>query len=235
MVILAVETVTRAGSVALVDGAAVHAKTGDPSTTHAERLPLEAIDWLTTHGRRLDEVDVLAVVTGPGSFTGLRVGIAAVQGLALAGHRPALGIPTLEAIAGSWQPPIPDPVVTVACLDGQRGDVFFAAWLRRAGEPFVADGPLIVPAVGSPRDVLGAVAAVRGPYAVALLGDAALRAGEQWRDLESLDVGPVTHTLAEMAARVAAGRVHEAGAPHALRPVYIRRPDAELARARRRP
>jgi tRNA threonylcarbamoyladenosine biosynthesis protein TsaB len=235
MVILAIETVTRAGSVALVDGAAVHAKAGDPSTTHAERLPLDAIDWLTAHGRRLDEVDVLAVVTGPGSFTGLRVGIAAVQGLALAGQRRALGIPTLEAIAGSWQPPIPEPVVTVACLDGQRGDVFFAAWLRRSDEPFVPDRPLIAPTVGSPRDVLGAVAAVRGVHAVALLGDAAMRAREVWRDLNSLDVGTATETLAEMAARIATSRVHEAGAPHALRPVYLRRPDAELARARRHP
>src|SRR5688500_8797889 len=104
MVILALDTVTRAGSMALLDGDVCHARAGDPATTHTERLPAEWIDWLEQHGRRLEDVDLLAVVTGPGSFTGLRVGIAAVQGLALAGRKRAIGVPTLEALVAAWEP-----------------------------------------------------------------------------------------------------------------------------------
>ena len=84
MIVLALETVTRAGSVALWHDGTIDARVGSPSHSHAERLPGDLLALLEAHGLTTTDVDVYAVVTGPGSFTGLRVGIAAI--LAFEGH-----------------------------------------------------------------------------------------------------------------------------------------------------
>jgi tRNA threonylcarbamoyl adenosine modification protein YeaZ/ribosomal-protein-alanine acetyltransferase len=234
MVILAFETVTRAGSIALLDGAACHAMVGDPATTHAERLPGELTAWLTSHGRTLDSVDQLAVVTGPGSFTGLRVGIAVAQGLALAGHKRVSGVPTLEALAASWPAGEGDSELLVACVDGQRGDVFFAVWRRDPGQPAALAPMVVEPAVGTVEDAARQIDALGADLPVVAIGDGAVRYADRWRTRPRTRVGEVTMTLAESAARLAAAQPERAGAPHALRPIYIRRPDAELARDRAR-
>src|SRR5262245_11440064 len=100
--------------------------------SHAERLPLEAMDWLSERGVALASLDALAVVAGPGSFTGLRVGVAATQGWAFATGKPVIAVPTLDAVAN-------DPSVTgltealiVPMIDGQRSEVFFSAWRNGA-------------------------------------------------------------------------------------------------------
>lgn len=234
MVILALDTVTRAGSMALLDGDVCHARAGDPSTTHTERLPGEWIDWLERHGRRLEDVDLLAVVTGPGSFTGLRVGIAAVQGLALAGRKRVIGVPTLDALVASWQPREPGAVLAVACVDGQRGDVFLAAWWRRHGEPFENAVLIHPPSVETPEAAVSAMAARAGDAPVVVLGDGGVRYRDQWSALPHVEVARDMPLLAESAARIAAAHPDRGGTPHALRPIYIRRPDAELARERSR-
>src|SRR5207248_779 len=90
------------GAVGLwIDGQS-HVQTGDAGRTHAERLPAELLDLLQRHGRSLSDVNLLAVVAGPGSFTGLRVGMAAVQGLAIVRHLQVVPVPTLEAMADAW-------------------------------------------------------------------------------------------------------------------------------------
>src|SRR5690349_5194598 len=98
MIVLAIETITRAGSLALVgDGGVIASVTGTSTRSHAERLPGEILDLLRREGLTLADVTLLAVVSGPGSFTGIRVGMAAIQGLALAGRKPTIAIGTLEA------------------------------------------------------------------------------------------------------------------------------------------
>ena len=84
MVILALDTTTKAGSYALWRGdALVEQRPGDAARTHAERLPGDLADLLAAHGLTVKDVDLYAVASGPGSFTGLRVGVATIQGLAL--------------------------------------------------------------------------------------------------------------------------------------------------------
>ncbi len=234
MVILALDTVTRTGSMALLDRDVCHATAGDPSTTHTERLPVDWIDWLERHGRRIEEVDLLAVVTGPGSFTGLRVGIAAAQGLAHAARKRVIGVPTLEALVATWQPPDGGPVLAVACLDGQRGDVFLAAWRRQAGTPFEVDRPIHQPSVETPDAAVSAIQALAGRSRVVVLGDGGVRHTERWRTNPRIEIADDVPLLAVSAARVAAAHPDRAGAPHALRPIYLRRPDAEIARERSR-
>src|SRR5262245_32388526 len=100
MRVLALDTTTRAGSVAIVeDGRVVDERSGDPSRAHAERLPRELLDVLATHHVGLGDIDVFAVAAGPGSFTGMRIGIATMQGLALTLGRPIVAVSALDALA----------------------------------------------------------------------------------------------------------------------------------------
>src|SRR5438046_705271 len=86
--VLALDTTTRAGSVALVeDGRVLDERAGDATRTHAERLPAELLARLDAGDLTLADVDLFAVASGPGSFTGLRIGIATMQGLAFVGGR----------------------------------------------------------------------------------------------------------------------------------------------------
>src|SRR3954469_13948498 len=96
MRVLALDSTTRAGSVALVDGdRVVTERAGDGSRKHGERLPGELADL----GAAWGTIDGFAVASGPGSFTGLRIGIATMQGLALVAGRRVVGVSALEALA----------------------------------------------------------------------------------------------------------------------------------------
>src|SRR5438093_568454 len=100
MRVLALDTTTRAGSVALVeDDQILGVSDGDATRTHAERLPGEILAMADRHHVAMSEVDVFAVASGPGSFTGLRIGIATIQGLALATRRPVVAVSALDALA----------------------------------------------------------------------------------------------------------------------------------------
>lgn len=233
MVVLALETATRQGSVALWIDGRITARQGDAQRTHGERLPSELLDWLAEHDRTIRDVDLYAVVSGPGSFTGLRVGMAAIQGLALAMDRRVVAVPTLEAMAGSWIESHPDERrVIVACLDGQRGDVFVAAYAVDPERP-PAWRVRLEPSVGSPETMSAAIAAVREE--LVLIGSGARRYAPIFEShLPGVEIADVPGPLAKWAAAQAAARVADALPPHALRPIYIRRPDAELARDRMR-
>src|SRR6266403_62552 len=100
MKVLALDTTTRAGSVALVeDDRIVDERGGDGARTHAERLPAEITAIAGANQLALSDVDLYGVASGPGSFTGLRIGIATIQGLAFVHNRRIVGIPALEALA----------------------------------------------------------------------------------------------------------------------------------------
>lgn len=102
MIVLAADTSTSYNSVALCDGGCVLAETAvKAGRRHSERL-LATVDWILAEaGTALERVELLAISQGPGSFTGLRVGIAAWKGLALANGLPLVGVPTLDAMARS--------------------------------------------------------------------------------------------------------------------------------------
>jgi tRNA threonylcarbamoyladenosine biosynthesis protein TsaB len=120
--LLAVETSTRAGGVALLEGERLRGEyVLDVSATHSERL-MPAIDRLLGDaGWAAPDLQALAVAVGPGSFTGLRIGLSAVKGLALALGIPVAAVPTLDAIAASL-PFSSLPVCPV--LDARKGEVY---------------------------------------------------------------------------------------------------------------
>jgi len=232
MVVLALETVTRAGSVAVsIDGTCAGAP-GDGGRTHAERLPGDLLAWLSRHSRSLKDVDTYAVITGPGSFTGLRIGIAAIQGLAIASRRSIVPLPTLDAMALAWieRGEHSRGAIVAACLDGHRGEVFSAAW-RIGGRATLADAEIVLaPKVSEAARVAEDLRSLSATGPIVVIGDGGRRyAAAFGRSVELADV-PVP--LAEVAARFAVAHPGLAVVPHALRPIYIRRPDAVLARER---
>jgi len=228
MIVLALDTTGRAGSVALVAGRQVIAEaSGDPALTHGARLPGELIALLTQAQVPLQAVDLLAVATGPGSFTGLRVGIAAMQGLAMALGKPIVPVSTLEALARGAATPHDRMIAT--WVDAQRGEVF--ACLYEAGGVAPIGEPTALP----PGETLTAVAAIAAGRRVHFVGDGAVRYAERIAAAlgAQADVAAVTPRLAGAIGLIAASTPDRAVAPHAVAPLYVRRPDAELARDRR--
>ncbi|HET9368762.1 MAG TPA: tRNA (adenosine(37)-N6)-threonylcarbamoyltransferase complex dimerization subunit type 1 TsaB, partial [Vicinamibacterales bacterium] len=232
MVVLGIETVTRAGSLALWIDGHVDGRDGDPSTTHGVRLPTEATDWLARAGLRLQDVDRFAIVAGPGSFTGLRVGIATVQGWAMALGKLIVPVGTLDALVESWLTTTSDPRgLVVACLDGQRGDVFAAAFDVDGARTIDAARPRLPATVGVPAELAGEVAATQGGASARWIGSGATR----YRDAiaaasPGATFADVSMPLALAAAAIAARHPERAVGPHAIRPIYVRRPDAVIAR-----
>src|SRR5205823_4964176 len=104
MHVLALDTTTRDGSVALVDQHhIVEERRGDAARSHAERLPDELVTLAAAHRLSLSGIDLFAVASGPGSFTGLRIGIATIQGLALtAGPKDCGSVCARSTGAGHW-------------------------------------------------------------------------------------------------------------------------------------
>ena len=224
MLVLALDTTTRQGSMALArDGAGVATFEGDASITHGERLPGDLRRLLDAHGCRVADVDLFAVASGPGSFTGLRIGIATMQGLALANDKPLAGISALDAIYEA----VSSRDEVAVWMDAQRGQVFSAVY--RDGE--VVEDPL----VDKPAGILARwVRDDRKPAMFA--GDGALVHGDAIRAvLARAHVVDPLPPLAPSIARLAAVELQRHGrcSPDAIRPVYIRRSDAELARDRK--
>ena len=119
--ILSVETATLSGSVAVTRGSDVIGVIGgDPDISHSNTLLVDVDKVLDQTGIVLPEIDLFAVATGPGSFTGLRIGIATIKALAATLDRPCVGIPTLEAVALSAGV----SEASVALLPAGRGEVF---------------------------------------------------------------------------------------------------------------
>ena len=119
--ILSLETATLGGSVWLGRGPLeLAAAVGDPAVSQSNSLLSDINRCLSDAGVSLDQVDLFACASGPGSFTGIRIGIATLKGLAATLNRPCLGIPTLEAVAHAAG----ESSAIVAVLPAGRGEVF---------------------------------------------------------------------------------------------------------------
>ena len=238
MIILALDTATRAGSVALMSSHTLLGwSSGDPERTHGERLPGDLLTLLSAHKTDLHEVEVFAVCTGPGSFTGLRIGLATIQGLALATSRPVVAVPTLEAlaVAGLTQQSATDrSTLVVPWMDAHRGEVFGAVYQSDRNGVVTEHRPS---AVGTTDVLLQEWGSVLREPSVLFVGNAVDQARVAIEDAlgAAVQMVPSMPPLAPTVARLAQDRAADAAtSPHAIRPVYVRRPDAELARDRRR-
>ena len=119
--ILSVETATRRGSVCLTRGNELMASTvGEDMGSHSNTLLRQISEVLEQGQAKLPDVDLFAAAIGPGSFTGLRIGLATIKGLAATLGKPSVGIPTLEAVARAGGA----SALTVALLPAGRGELF---------------------------------------------------------------------------------------------------------------
>ena len=131
MKLLAVDTSTRACSVAVVDQDRLACEiTTGPTGTHSTHLLSLIRMALEFSEIELHGLDGLAVCVGPGSFTGLRIGVSTVKGLAFATAKPVAGVSSLEALA---QPCLPWPHLICAMLDARKGEVYAARYRARDG------------------------------------------------------------------------------------------------------
>jgi len=249
MVLLALDTTTAAGSVALWRDGLIEERAGDPARSHAERLPGEVTALLGAHGLAPRDVERYAVAAGPGSFTGVRIGIATIQGLALVGDRLVHAIGTLELLAHDAARTADAAAGTtiIAWMDAYRGEVFAARYrVVQAAPQATADVSGVRVRGGARLDVLDPpTVSAPEPLARAWAGDT----GEAGPVIVTGDGVQRTHALladcfgpgaalrppAPLAGTLAAladARGDTATRPHAIVPIYVRRPDVELARDR---
>ena len=209
MRVLAVDTTSPRGSLAVADETGTLAEERVVSDAGHSHWLLPAADRaLRRLGLEAVALDLFAVTSGPGSFTGLRVGIGSIQGLALAARRPCLGIPTLDVWAYEVRAAA-DAIVVI--LEAFRGEVFWAVYggdARLRGERNVGtlDAALAVAPAGS-----------------VFVGD--LVGGRREAILAAVPAATFPQAsgfLAATLARLALGRAQEAGPPGALQPVYLR-------------
>ena len=132
MKILALESSATACSAALCEDEKLIAQVFQNSgLTHSRTLMPMVDSLLSQCGHRLDEVDVIAVAAGPGSFTGLRIGVSTAKGLAWAGDKPCAPCSTLESMA--WQLAHVDGII-IAAMDARRAQVYNAVFRGKHGE-----------------------------------------------------------------------------------------------------
>ncbi len=253
MRVLAFDTATRATSVALSLGDDQMLQTRDDPPPgqrpgHATHLLAMIAGLLAQAGIGWPQVQRIAVGVGPGTFTGLRIGIATARALGQARSIPLVGISTLQSLAlnALWTPlgradsapgrslaldvrsaPLRESEPVLAVLDARRGEAFAAAW--RAADLERGAPMLLAPSALTPQ-ALASYASELGAGALAI-GDGAIEFRNVLERSGSL-VPPESSDLHRVSAanhcRLAGGKA--ASAPADVGPDYLRLPDAEIAR-----
>ena len=131
MLILAFETSAKAGSVALLENGKLLAESyQNTGLTHSQTLMVMAEDMMKAAGKTVSDLTAVAVAEGPGSFTGVRIGVAAAKGLSWGGELPCYGVSTLESMAltlGVYEGYV------CPCMDARRSQVYNALFLAERG------------------------------------------------------------------------------------------------------
>jgi tRNA threonylcarbamoyladenosine biosynthesis protein TsaB len=244
-IILSLETATLGGSVFLGRGnKQLAAKNGDPQVSHSNSLLADINECLHEAGISLEEVQLFACASGPGSFTGLRIGIATLKALAATLGQPCVGVPTLQAVAHAAGP----SSATVALLPAGRGEIF-AQMFSVSGDGRVLEvdsaahlsPQRLMERYGGVREIIwaGSGAHLQGDF----LSDYAQQQGIVFIDHSQGSVtatdGPgqsLWHLAAKeenLAKHVAALAVEvfqrgQPQSPHSLSAIYVRPSDAEL-------
>ncbi len=226
MLMLAFESSAKAASVALVkDGSLVSQYSQCSALTHSRTLLPMAEDMLKNAELTIADVDCFAVAHGPGSFTGVRIGVSTVKGLAWASNKPCVGVSTLEAMA--WHGLAAGGIICPV-MDARRQQVYNALFEIRGGKPerLTEDRPIALEALAE------ALRALESP--AFLVGDGAAITAKY------LDAVGIPYRMApenlvwQSAWGVAmAARDKKPGTADELLPVYLRLSQAERERQER--
>ena len=223
---------------------ALAARAGDAQVSHSTDLLENIRALLDEAGHRLDDVDLFAVANGPGSFTGLRIGVATIKSFAATLSRPSIGVPTLYAVALAAGP----SDCTLAMIPAGRGEVFGQLLAVEKGNvPRPLNSPVHLP----PQKLLAGLGRRRelklAGEAVALYADeinayalqnsiSLISEGERSEEsatVKSRDTWTLASPVENLAYTVAAEALRlyrngETGNPLELRAIYVRPSDAEL-------
>ncbi|HLI59789.1 MAG TPA: tRNA (adenosine(37)-N6)-threonylcarbamoyltransferase complex dimerization subunit type 1 TsaB [Solirubrobacteraceae bacterium] len=230
MKVLGFDTATRATAVAVLDRdtGAIRERRDDPPggarPRHTSRLLPLAAQALADAGTDWSGVDLIAVGTGPGTYTGIRIGVASARALAAAHGIPIAGVSTLRALAAGAAGAADDGELVLAVLDARRGEVFVAGW--RPDEVGRGDAePVLSPRALAPGTLAEALAAADGQWLA--VGDGALahRAQVEATGARVPHAEEPLHRVSA-AAICRLGLVARAGAADGVRPDYLREPDA---------
>ena len=226
MLILAFESSARAASVALVrDGRLISQYSQCSGLTHSRTLLPMAEDMLKNAELSLDKVDLLAVAHGPGSFTGIRIGVSTVKGLAWAADKPCVGVSTLEAMA--WHGLAAGGLVCPV-MDARRSQVYNALFQVENGKPvrLCEDRPIALSQLAEELQALNAP--------VFLVGDGAELAEKYLREQAiPCTVAPENLRWQSAWGVAMAAMDKTPGNADALLPVYLRLSQAERERQER--
>ncbi len=227
MLILGIETSGTRGSIALFQNGAclAEAELEAAPRRHAQTLVTEIRELFGLHRLRIPSLEAIAVSVGPGSFTGLRVGVVCAKTLAFATGARLTAVDTLEAIAANSPP---DVEIVHVITDAQRGDLFVGTYRRTAEGDWLREGPLAIAAGEAWFAGLRAGDVVTGP------GLAKWREAHDaspnppataWRGLPESVWTPSARAVAAIGARqIARGLVADCAT---LEPFYLRRSAAE--------
>ena len=226
MLILAFESSARAASVALVeDGRLISQYSQCSGLTHSRTLLPMAEDMLKNAELSLDKVDLFAVAHGPGSFTGIRIGVSTVKGLAWAADKPCVGVSTLEAMA--WHGLTAGGLVCPV-MDARRSQVYNALFQVENGRPvrLCEDRPIALSQLAEELRTLNAPAF--------LIGDGAELAEKYLREQAiPCTVAPENLRWQSAWGVAMAAMDKTPGNADALLPVYLRLSQAERERQER--
>jgi tRNA threonylcarbamoyladenosine biosynthesis protein TsaB len=213
--ILAVDTALGACSVAVLDDARVLAhRFVIMERGHAEALAPMVEEAIQASGIGFADLDRLAVTTGPGTFTGQRVGLAFMRGLRVALKKPLVGITTLEAMCAAAMAEA-GTSYAAAIHDARREEAYLAV--------VSTDASPVAPEILAMSDVPGRIArAIPQNAAIALAGTGAERIAGR---IPSARITSIRQPDALWVAKLARVRPAPAQAPH---PLYLRAPDAKL-------
>jgi tRNA threonylcarbamoyladenosine biosynthesis protein TsaB len=207
VIVLGLDTCLSSCSVAVLDGERVLASACEVMARgHQERLAPMARDVMAEAGLAFDRLDRIAVTVGPGSFTGLRVGIAFAKGLAFALGTPAVGIGTLEALAAETSG------LVFPAIDARRGQLYLQA--------FEDGSALMAPDALTAEVAAARIAELSQGRDFTLVGSGAALLADF---APSAAVIAAEGADARQVARLAASRT-----PGPLKPLYLRAPDAKL-------
>jgi tRNA threonylcarbamoyl adenosine modification protein YeaZ len=222
MKLLAVDTTSYAGSVAMLDGDEIRGLIGIHAVPgHAERL-LPTIDMLLKELElSLEDIEAFAVAAGPGSFTGLRIGISTVEGLSYSTERPVVGVSSLEATAYHFRY---RAGLVASFLDARRGEIFGALY-RGDGKSLDTVGEAVCE---KPDVFLNRLPA----EPVLIAGSGTLTYRELLENHPKVQPADPAFFLAEEVGRIGRRRIREGRATPlgGLEAIYLRPSDAEKAR-----
>ncbi|MFZ0665371.1 MAG: tRNA (adenosine(37)-N6)-threonylcarbamoyltransferase complex dimerization subunit type 1 TsaB [Acidimicrobiales bacterium] len=228
MIVLAIESSTDAAGVALADGSGVLAQvTVAKGRRHAETIT-PSIEWCcATTGVALSEVDAIVVDTGPGLFTGLRVGVGTAKALAYALSKLVVAVSSLDVLLHAATGLRSDDATVMAVLDARRGEV---VWRRQGFRSEGSDDSAVV-TLETPYELVARLEKMDG-HDVLLVGDGAHRYEEMLKMIPGVRIAgrllssPPVGVLAEMGVDLATkGQFRD---PLLLVPDYVRHADVRI-------